>query len=313
MKITVALALGLGATLALVACGDEPNNNNTTSGTAGSGGGTGGSGGGSGGGGGSAGALEVQSHLSPDGFVVNSHLIIGDTEAVLVDGQFFSAEAQKVVDMITASGKTLTTVFLTHGHPDHYLGMEVIRTAFPDAKFVTTAKVLVDYDAKKDATLAAMQMNFPGQVPDKVVAFTALTGNTIMVDGHSLDVIELPMAGESEVSAGLAIKDAKAFVAGDLIYNKAHLWLAECKLDGWTQNLDFIAAMNFETYYPGHGVKATATVVDEDKQYLVDVPPILTAATMPDAAVAEVKMKYPDWTGDGLLQFSTQMYFGACK
>lgn len=53
---------------------------------------------------------------------MNSYLVLGDKEALVVDGQFFKADATKVVDLIKASGKTLTAVFLTHAHPDHYYG-----------------------------------------------------------------------------------------------------------------------------------------------------------------------------------------------
>lgn len=301
MKVRAILAIALGMSFSLAACGSE-NQGNTTSNASSSSSSSGGSM-----------PLEVKSHMSPDGFVVNSHLVVGETEAVLVDGQFFSAEAQKVVDLITGSGKTLTTVFLTHAHPDHYIGMEVIRSAFPNAKYVTTAKVLADYDAKKDGTLAYLQGAFPGQIPDKVITFSALAENKIMVDGQALEVIEIPGAGESEFAAGLALPDAKTFIAGDLIYNKAFLWTSECKLDGWAQNLDFIATKGFDTYYSGHGSVADASVIDDDKKYLTDVKPILDAAATPADAVAEIKAKYPDWMGDGLLQFSTDTYFMACK
>ena len=320
MKKGLLVALGLGAALAVVACGDDTNNNNnTTSSSSGSGGtgGTGGAGGMGGGGNGGTGgssALEVQSHLSPDGFAVDSHLIVGETEVVLVDGQFFSAEAQKVVDLVKATNKKLSTVFLTHAHPDHYIGMEVIRAAFPEAKFVTTAAVLADYNAKKDGTLAALKMNFGDAIPDTVVTFEALAGSTITVDGHTLDVVEIADAGESVDAAGLAIKDQKAFFAGDLVYSKTHLWLAECQFDGWIKNLDAIAAMGYETYYPGHGPTATAAVIEEDKKYITDAKPILDAAATVDEAVAQLKAAYPTWLGgDGLLPFGTSNYFMTCK
>lgn len=323
MKIVKLLTLGIDALFALAACGDETSS--TTSGTAGSGGsggagggegGMGGAGGGMGGAGGMGGGsatVEIQTHTSPDGFAVDSHLVVGPTEVALVDGQFFSAEAQKVVDLIKATNKPLTTVFLTHAHPDHYLGMEVIRTAYPDAKFVTSAKVLADYDAKKDATLAAMKMAFGNQIPDTIVTFEALSGTTIAVDGYTLDVVEIAAAGESEAAAGLALKSMKAFIAGDLLYNKQHLWMAECNSAGWITNLDTLAGMGFETFYPGHGPKGDAAMIAEDKKYLEDVKPILDAAKNVNEAKMNIKTAYPDWGGDGLLDFGTQNYFMNCK
>ena len=156
-------------------------------------------------------------------------------------------------------------------------------------------------------------MGFPGMVPDKVVAFTALAGNSIVVDGHALEVIDIPNAGESEVAAGLAIQGKNAFVSGDVVYSKAYLWTAECKLDGWAKNLDFIKAKGYVTYYPGHGEVAQASAIDEDLKYLTDVKPLLDAAATPAEAASAIKKAYPSWMGDNLLQFSTGSYFMACK
>jgi glyoxylase-like metal-dependent hydrolase (beta-lactamase superfamily II) len=55
---------------------------------------------------------------------------------VLIDAAFTRADAQRIVDTIRASGKNLTTVYITHDHPDHYFGLEVIRQAFSRARFV---------------------------------------------------------------------------------------------------------------------------------------------------------------------------------
>jgi hypothetical protein len=137
--------------------------------------------------------------------------------------------------------------------------------------------------------------------------------NTIKVDSHTLDVVDILIPGESEVAAGLAITEKNAFVAGDLVYGKAYLWTAECKLDGWAQNLDAIAMKGYMTYYPGHGEVSPASVIDEDKKYLTDVKPILDAALTPDAAIMQIKAKYPNWLGDNLLNYGTGNYFMACK
>jgi glyoxylase-like metal-dependent hydrolase (beta-lactamase superfamily II) len=103
--------------------------------------------------GGATSAVAVQTYTAsgdpPGGVAVNSHLVLGKTEAVLVDGQLYKVDAEKVVSMIQASGKALKTVFLTHAHPDHYMGFAVIRDAFPAASFVTTAAVLADFRPAK--------------------------------------------------------------------------------------------------------------------------------------------------------------------
>ena len=63
---------------------------------------------------------------SPGGFLVDSTLIAGDKEAILIDAQFDLADAHRLVAMILESKKQLTTVYITHAHPDHYFGLTVI-------------------------------------------------------------------------------------------------------------------------------------------------------------------------------------------
>jgi glyoxylase-like metal-dependent hydrolase (beta-lactamase superfamily II) len=312
------LALGFGIAVAAVACGDDTKNETSSSSSSSSSStttssGTGGAGG-EGGAGGSAAKLDVQSHTSTgDGFVVSSHVVLGDKEAVLVDGQIFTAEAQKVVDLIKTSGKTLTTVFLTHAHPDHYVGMDVIKTAFPGAKFVTTKAVLADYNAKAQPTFESLKGMMGDAIPDKIVALSEVPAGGITVDGHALKIVELPGKGESVVDAAIEITELNAVITGDLTYNKAHLWLAECNSQGWLANLEFIREKKYTTFYPGHGAKATDAVLDEDKAYIEQVEPILDKAKDATAAIAEIKAKFPDYTGDNLLSFGTSTYFASCK
>src|SRR5258708_39376946 len=61
-------------------------------------------------------------------------LLTGEKDAVLIDALITNAEAQRVVDWIRAKDKRLTTVYLTHGHADHFFGLTTILAAFPGAK-----------------------------------------------------------------------------------------------------------------------------------------------------------------------------------
>ena len=66
-------------------------------------------------------------------------LISGERDAVLVDALIIFEEAGRVVDWIRESGKNLTTIYITHGHGDHFFGLNTILAAFPDARAVTAA------------------------------------------------------------------------------------------------------------------------------------------------------------------------------
>ena len=84
---------------------------------------------------------------SEPGFLVTSNLILGEHEAVLVDAQFTRTHANHVVDMIKQNGRELKTVFVTHGHPDHYFGIDTLRKALPNAHYVATPDTIADLKA----------------------------------------------------------------------------------------------------------------------------------------------------------------------
>ena len=60
---------------------------------------------------------------------------------------FLSVQHSKeLVDWLVESGKNLTTIYITHAHGDHFLGLKILLDRFPKAKAFATA-----------STVAAMQ------------------------------------------------------------------------------------------------------------------------------------------------------------
>ena len=71
-------------------------------------------------------------HFNPGNdaiFQVSSVLVSGQREAILIDAQFGKSQAEKVVDMVRASGKKLTTIYISHGDPDFYFGLDTVLAA----------------------------------------------------------------------------------------------------------------------------------------------------------------------------------------
>ena len=73
---------------------------------------------------------------------ISSTLISGERDAVLVDTAITVDQNQKLVDWIAHSGKNLTAIYATHGHGDHFFGVNTIQKKFPKARFVATSEVI---------------------------------------------------------------------------------------------------------------------------------------------------------------------------
>src|SRR5690348_18259766 len=72
---------------------------------------------------------------------ISSTLISGKRDAVLVDTAITVDQNQKLVDWIAHSGKKLTAIYATHGHGDHFFGVNTIQNKFPKARFGATDQV----------------------------------------------------------------------------------------------------------------------------------------------------------------------------
>src|SRR5579862_4236758 len=109
---------------------------------------------------------------------ISSTLISGKRDAVLVDTAITIDQNQKLADWIAASGKNLTTIYATHGHGDHFFGVNTIQKRFPNARFVATREV-IDV-MRKQASLPVVESywkpRFPGQIDSTLVIAHELKG-----------------------------------------------------------------------------------------------------------------------------------------
>src|ERR1700712_527792 len=115
---------------------------------------------------------------SPAGFLVDSTLIAGDKDAILIDAQFDLADAHRLVAMILESKKNLTTVYVTHAHPDHYFGLAVIQQAFPNAKLVALPAAVDEIKKTWQAKVKQWGPLYGSLVPSQPVLPSALAGTT---------------------------------------------------------------------------------------------------------------------------------------
>jgi hypothetical protein len=92
-----------------------------------------------------------------------------------------------------ASGKNLTTIYVTHGHGDHFFGIGALLDRFPNARAVATPEVvkLMRQQASPEFVGNFWSVWFPGQIPDRLVIAEELKRNVIDLEGHDLVVVEV--------------------------------------------------------------------------------------------------------------------------
>jgi glyoxylase-like metal-dependent hydrolase (beta-lactamase superfamily II) len=116
--------------------------------------------------------LKVHTGKGQQGYDVNSTMVMGEKDMIVIDPQFSLSEAHKLAAEILESRKTLTTIYSTHAHPDHMFGVAVLKQAFPDAKYVALPAVVAaaktGWPARQKFWFATYGNNIPG--PDPVLA-----------------------------------------------------------------------------------------------------------------------------------------------
>jgi glyoxylase-like metal-dependent hydrolase (beta-lactamase superfamily II) len=205
-------------------------------------------------------------------------LISGKRDAVLIDALLVREEATRVVDWIRATGKNLTTIYITHGHGDHFFGLNTILAAFPKAKAVTAAAVVPE--AQGQVTPSEMGFwngVFPGQIPEHPIVPAALDGDVIDLEGNELRIITVGPS-DADTSTIVYIPSLNAVIAGDVAYNGIHQWLAQTdhkKRLAWIASIEKIEALKPKIVVAGHKRPDArdddpATILGSTKTYIRD-------------------------------------------
>jgi len=205
-------------------------------------------------------------------------LISGERDAVLIDALIVYDEARRVVDWIRATGKNLTTIYITHGHGDHFFGLNTILDAFPNARAVTAPRVVPE--AQEQVSPGLMQFwnaVFPGQIPEHPVVPKALDGDVIELEGNELRIITVGPS-DADTTTIVYIPSLNAVIAGDVAYNGIHQWLAQTdhkKRMGWIASIEQVEALKPKIVVAGHKRPDSrdddpATILGNTKTYIRD-------------------------------------------
>jgi glyoxylase-like metal-dependent hydrolase (beta-lactamase superfamily II) len=260
----------------------------------------------------------------PDGGTFSpttSTLITGPTEAVLVDAQFLTDDVVALGDLVESTGKTLTTIYITHGHADHYLGLGPLLKRFPDARCVAKPDV-IDYMVETRDYQRGVWNNWFG---DACVEFgqglpDPLSGNTMLVDGHPLDIIEVGQADISPTTV-VHVPAISTVVAGDAVYNRIHPMLALTtpeEWQGWIASIDAIERLQPTAVVAGHKMPGASDepaqeLIDSTRQYIRDFADAAKTATSPEDLEKRMLATYPDYGNPWTLKLSARMGFERSK
>lgn len=260
--------------------------------------------------------LEVYNPGEAAIFPVSSVLVSGAKDAILVDAQFGKGQAEQLVQKIRASGKHLTTIYISHGDPDYYFGLDTLTAAFPAAKVLAPQPVVDHIKATVDGKLAFWGPKMGADKPARTLVPQVLEGHSLNLEGQQLDVIGLD--GPQPDRSFVWIPSIKAVVGGVVVAENIHVWMADTQSaqshKDWLTTLQRIEDLKPRTVIPGHylgtpSLKSVAFTADYIKAFDAET----TKAKNSAALIAAMKKRYPTLADESSLELSAKVAKGEMK
>jgi len=234
-----------------------------------------------------------------DQFWVNSVIIEGTSEVMLVDAQLTKTNAEKVLQQIKETKKPLSIIYITHEHADHFLGLEVFKEAYPRVRIIANSAVVDRINKVYQEKIDKWKTILGSGATSQVVAIEKLDGNFIIFESSKIEILK-HIRGDTDENTMLWIPGQRILIAGDVLFNNMHVYTAETDSKAraeWLNSLNKIRELKPLVVIPGHskvGAPLDATTpVDFTERYLLVFEEELKKAKDPDSLINTMKERFP--------------------
>ena len=262
------------------------------------------------------GQTKVHSYLSPpDGLMVNTQIVEGRSSVVIFDGQLHLPYAEEVAAYIKTIGKPVGRFILSHGHSDHWSGLQVLTERFPAAEVYAIAGVAELIRLRGSKTLERAKRLYGDRAATRVTVPSRILEEGVQeIDGVVYDFKKFE-DGESEVQLTALLPRHKLLMAFDLVFSSTvHAFTVAPFFDHWIGILGSLKAMEgYETIMVGHYWPVDRSAIDSTIAYLSRAKEV--HSTSPDARTysERIKATFPERQQQGWVDYSTDFLYGPAR
>ena len=204
------------------------------------------------------------------GNIVNTGFIVTEAGVIVIDSGPSLRYGEQLRQVIAAvTDKPVLRVFITHAHPDHFLGNQ----AFPAAALYATSAAKEQIQREGNAFAENMyRLNGDWMKgTESLPPAQTIGAGRITLGGHELEL--LPLHGHTASDLALYDRTTGVLFAGDLVFNHRAPTTPPAHIADWLASLDtlesFTRQPGFTRLVPGHGtVTADAAPIAETRSYL---------------------------------------------
>ena len=241
--------------------------------------------------------IKVHTGRGVNGYDVNSTMIAGERDMLVIDPQFSLSEAHRLAAEILESRKNLATIYVTHPHPDHLFGLAVLKQAFPSARIValpaTVNAAKTGWPARQKFWFPTYGNNIPGPEP---VLPEELSTPALTLEGEQFPITG-GVQGDGPGNSFVFIPSLQAVVAGDTVFDQVYFGVPKDKARAdWMKTLDQISALKPVILIPGHegpGAKHDLSAIAFMQKYIADWDQNVAASKDSSEMRAKVLSQYP--------------------
>ena len=260
--------------------------------------------------------LQVHTGRGQVGYDVNSTMIIGERDILLIDPQFSLSEAHKLAAEILETKKRLATIYSTHAHPDHLFGLAVLKQAFPEAKIValpaTVAAARTGWPARQKFWFPVYGNNIPGPEP---VLPEELATPLLTLEGEDFPITGGVQGADGPGNSFVYVPSLKAVITGDIVFDRVYFGVPrDAARQNWLKTIEQIAALKPAIVVPGHeGPGATRDMrsIEFMKKYIADWDANVARSKTAAEMRANVLQQYPGLGMEFTLTDRVATYFPA--
>jgi glyoxylase-like metal-dependent hydrolase (beta-lactamase superfamily II) len=190
-------------------------------------------------------------------FLTNAYIIETQNALVVVDTMMINSDARLLRQQLDSINKPLIAVIITHGHPDHYNGTDIMTAGLNPVPIISTQGVR---DCIKD-TLDSKEVKWRPYFGDDWPMHKVLPNQIVKDDEHILlDGLTYHFrdlgAAESSSDLFFTLGDKKQTVfVGDVVFNKMHGFMNDGNTAQWLIVLQqlLIELAQVKHLFSGHG------------------------------------------------------------